>query len=221
MCEEISSRISSLLVENDEARLLKVGVRPSSSLQQAPWWVKIPKRFTWLNLPDGVTDDQRDKDFAKMGITREYHSHDPIGIRTPSPDLPPRKRRRRHSEFDDKKRPRREEYISAEYDDFENRYPHLSGPPSAGLQRFQEIQVQNEGGPVGSLDVLLQVVEDDMRTQLEAPPLPPLPPPPPPPPPPRLLPPMRYQNHPEPFDHMPYQFYAQEFKAPLLPRPKM
>src|SRR5271167_3636065 len=66
MCEDISSRISSLQVENDEARLLNVGVRPSSSLQQAPWWIKIPKRFTWLNLPDGVTDDQKDKDLARM-----------------------------------------------------------------------------------------------------------------------------------------------------------
>src|SRR5271167_4761995 len=111
MCEDISSRISSLQVENDEARLLNVGVRPSSSLQQAPWWIKIPKRFTWLNLPDGVTDNQRDKDLARMGITTHHHQYfDPIGIRTPSPEIAPRKRKKRYSDYDERKRARYESY---------------------------------------------------------------------------------------------------------------
>jgi hypothetical protein len=204
MCEEISSRISSLQVENDEARLLKVGVRPSSSLQQAPWWIKIPKRFTWLNLPDGVTDAQKDKDLARMGISQHYPISDTIGIRTPSPDIPHRKRKKRHSDFEERKRARRESYVPEEYDDFEDRYPHLSGPPFSSPHNYQEIHVQNDPEPTMSLDTLLQVVEDDMRIQLEPPhPYP------------------YYQNHPEPFNHMPYQYAEPEFKAPLLPRPSM
>ena len=170
MCEEISSHISSLQVEHDEARLLRVGVRPSSSLQQAPWWVKIPKRFTRFNLPHGVTDDQRDKDLARMGVTYQHDFPNPISIRTPSPDIVPRKRRKRHSDFEERKRSRRESYTPAEYDDLEDWYPHLSDVPSSVPQRFQKIQIQNDTGPMGSLTELLQVVEDDMRMQLEPPP---------------------------------------------------
>src|SRR5436305_7226145 len=115
MCENISSHISSLQVEQDDARSLIVGVRPSSSLQQAPWWVKIPKHFTWLNLPDGVNDDQRQKDFAKMGIEDQYS--DSLGIRTPSPDfLIPRKRKKRHyDQHENNNKRHRPDYSQADY----------------------------------------------------------------------------------------------------------
>ena len=209
MCEEISSHISSLQVENDEARLLNVGVRPSSSLQQAPWWIKIPKRCTWLNLPDGVTDSQCDKDLAKMGITTHYRQYlDPIGIRTPSPEISPRKRKKRYSDYDERKRSRYESYVPAEGyypPEFDDRYPHLSGPPLAMLYGYQET---NGRGPAGSLNSLLQVVENDMRMHFNPPP-PPLPPP-------------YWHTHPEPFNHLPYNYSVEsEFRAPLLPRPTM
>ena len=207
MCEEISSHISSLQVENDEARLLNVGVRPSSSLQQAPWWTKIPKRFTWLNLPDGVNDNQRDKDLARMGIiTHHHHYPDPIGIRTPSPEIAPRKRKR-YSDYDERKRSRYESYIPAEDyypPDFDDRYPHLSGPPSVIPYGYPET---NDRGRAGSLTSLLQVVEDDMRMYFN-----------PPPPPPTSY----WHPRPEPFNHLPYNYNPEpKYQAPLLPRPTM
>jgi hypothetical protein len=209
MCEEISSHISSLQVENDEARSLNVGIRPSSSLQQAPWWIKIPKRLTWLNLPDGVNDNQCDKDLARMGITTHHHQYpDPIGIRTPSPEIATRKRKKRYSDYDERKRGRYESYVPAEDyypPDFDDRYPHLSGPPSAMPYGYPET---NEHGPAGSLSSLLQVVEDDIYFNPPAP-APPLPTP-------------YWHAHPEPFNHLPYNNSAEPgFRAPLLPRPTM
>lgn len=131
MCNDLASTISTLQVEQDEARLLKVGVRPSSALQQAPWWIKIPKQFTLLNFPDGANDDQRDKDLARMGIISRNQISDSVGIRTPSPDDVPLKRKRKHSNHDDRKRPRMESYISDDFltqTEFDSRYLLLAGP---------------------------------------------------------------------------------------------
>src|SRR5579859_6795337 len=113
MCTELASQITRLTDENDQTRLLAVGVRPSSILQQAPWWVKNPKQHTWLNLPDGVNDDQRDKDLARMGINPHprHQQSNAIGLRTPSPEDAHRKRKRKHHhDRDDRKRSRREFY---------------------------------------------------------------------------------------------------------------
>jgi len=82
MCTDIISRISSLQVEMDKARLLNIGVKPASTLQQAPLGIKIPKQFIWLNLPDGVNDDQWDKDLARMGILNRPPAPNP------APELP-------------------------------------------------------------------------------------------------------------------------------------
>ena len=162
MCTDIASRISSLQLETDEARLLNVGVKPASTLQQAPWWIKIAKHLTLLNLPDGVNDDQRDKDLARIGILHRPPLPPPesYGIRTPSPEYVPRKRRRR-----DRVREWQDGY--ATYADWDDSYAHLAEPPPAWEMDVREEEIGDGGSSMMSL---LQVVEDDMKMQLGPPP---------------------------------------------------
>ena len=141
MCTDIASRISSLLVETDEARLLNVGVKPTSTLQQAPWWIKIPKQFTWLNLPDGVNDDQRDKDLVRMGILNlsSCHTPDSSNLRTPSPEFIPRKRRRR-----DHVREWHDDFTAS--GDWDNSYAHLAEPTTSWSIDVPKDNVLGSGG---------------------------------------------------------------------------
>src|SRR5271170_2182311 len=196
MCTEMASRISSLQVETDEARLLNVAVKPASTLQQAPWWVKIPKRLTWLNLPDGINHDQRDKDLARMGILNRPPPPPPdsYGIRTPSPEYSPRKRRRR-----DRVREWQDDYGS--YGDWDNSYAHLAEPPLSWPMDVQE-DVPVDGGRGSSMMSLLQVVEDDMRVQLGPPPQ------------------LTWPKNREVFVTYPSRPDV-EYRTPLLPRPPM
>jgi hypothetical protein len=108
MCTHLSSSISQLLRENDEARALNVGVRPSSTLQQAPWWFKIPKQFTWVNLPDGVNENQAEKDIAKICRNRR-ESTEEVESRTPSPE--PERMSRKRKRRDEEREQRREETL--------------------------------------------------------------------------------------------------------------
>ena len=197
MCTDISSRISSLQVETDKARLLNVGIKPASTLQQAPWWIKIPKRLTWLNLPDGVNDNQRDKDLARMGILNRPPSPASYGIRTPSPDYVPCKRRRRRM------REWQDDY--AIHGDWDDSYAHLAEPPPSWEMDLRDEVVDVSNGDAGSsMMSLLQVVEDDMRMQLGPPPQ------------------LTWPKNREPFVPMTYPPRPDmEYRAPLLPRPPM
>jgi len=222
MCTELSSQITRLTSENDLARSLAVCVRPDSSLQQAPWWVKNPKQYTWLNLPDGVNDDQRDKDLTRMGISPHprRQKQSTIGLRTPSPEDGHRKRKRKHHhDRDDRKRSRREFYPYL--DQREEEYihpPQIEDEISVGqwtnpwstLPRTD--QRYDNGSSTAMLSSLLDVVQEDMRYYTGAPP------PPPPPPVNRLS----LQDSSMPFKQHPLQAGKRfTYHAPLLPRPSM
>src|SRR5579859_2431247 len=189
MCSELASQITRLTNENDEARSLEVSVRPNSSLQQAPWWVKNPKQYTWLNLPDGVNDDQRDKDLARMGINPHSRHHNPstIGLRTPSPEDSHRKRKRKHHhDHADRKRSRKEYHP-----DVNQREPEYMPPaqfeedasmslwttPWSAVSRTRSRLGDRkprleDGGSEDMMTSLLDVVQEDMRYYMEPPPPP-------------------------------------------------
>lgn len=158
MCRSLASRISHLQSENDEARLVSVGVRPSSTLQQAPWWIKMPKQFTWLNLPDGVNKAQREKDLEEMGLLRKRPVLD-LGLRTPSPEGCRKKRKRKE---------RDEEHEVDSALDFEDTYPHLWGGPWTVPPPNVNGTTHMESG-TESMNSLLEVVEGDMHMQYLAP----------------------------------------------------
>lgn len=183
MCHDLSSTISQLQRENDEAQSLTVGVRPSSTLQQAPWWVKIPKQFTWLNLPDGVTDDQSDKDLSRMGIQLKPVATVPhLGLRTPSPETESRKRKRDHEYQHKQSREERRHFTLAEAIATSAQYEPMQSPPpppywnqwSESMSSFHEHPTWQPPN-TSMMDSLLRVVEEDTRTHLVPPLLPPLP----------------------------------------------
>jgi hypothetical protein len=177
MCSDLAERITRLQTENDDARSLNVGVRPSSALQQAPWWVKIPKQYAFLNVPDGVNDDQRNKDLARMGLQSLPRQPNTLGIRTPSPDNPSRKRKSKHTDREDTKRPRRDPYISHEWreptfdeprDYFNDWQQPPPLPPPWGREpppppRYE--RPYEHPRPSASMPSLLQAVEQEMWTQ--------------------------------------------------------
>jgi len=181
MCEDISSTITKLYKEVEELRFLDIGVRPSNSLQQAPWWVQKPKEFTWLNVPLRADDDQIGKDLNRIGISRRNRAPSESEIRTPTPEPNPRKRKRRPHDHD-----RRDSYLvddglptePTNPEDGNSQLPSTpwTATPATPTAHRTEYDRRESGG----LGRLLEAIEQQSYYRPPPPPPPPAPPPAPP-----------------------------------------
>jgi hypothetical protein len=226
MCEDLTFQITKIRQEAKTWRTTSLGVKPSTQPQQAPWWHKIPPKLTWMNLPLSATEDQLSKDLAKMGLKRHAETEEAeAGSRTPSlgEGGQGRKRRRRQqteveTEEEDLGGKGRGE-VERQFDD---RFPHLDGPPEPARQVFvEDNSAQNAG-----MDTLLEIVKGDIQLLQAHPAAQPGPYYPEPPVPPTQFFPQLNQHLQPPFSapsstppaHQPL---PPDLQQPLLPRPQM